>query len=326
MTELIVVHRPRPIRARCPEPARDRRAFTLIELLVAVSIIGVLTAILLPAVQAAREASRRATCAANLRQIGIAMSTYESAHGMFPPAQLRTATGGAAFGLSGHVFLLPHIEQQAVYSAINMDFTRWDTANSPMVENRTARSTRLGVYLCPGDGEPEHLNSYRFNRGRFGVRPGPYPFDGPFSFGVLPRPASITDGLARTAFMSERLGGSFMADAHDPSRDIRVAPGSISSDDQFIPICLSAGSVYWFYTSGRYWTYTGTFYTDYNHNGKPNDPRPSCNGGIDAGLHPPRSHHPGIVNVLFGDGHLEGIQDGIDQKVWLALGTHDSGD
>ena len=71
-------------------------------------------------------------------------------------------------------------------------------------------------------------------------------------------------------------------------------------------------------------------FTHYNHNGPPNDRRPSCGTGGDSyggwGLHPPRSYHPGIVHVLFGDGHIEAIADSIQPATWSALGTHNAGD
>ena len=79
---------------------------------------------------------------------------------------------------------------------------------TPNVVNRTARNTRLSVFLCPSDGEPHHLNSYRFNEGAH-VATTWNGFDGPFGVGMLPSEATITDGLAQTGFVSERVGGSF---------------------------------------------------------------------------------------------------------------------
>ena len=87
---------------------RSRRSgATLLELLVVISIIGLLLALIIPAVQQARESSRRLQCRSHLRQIGIAVHNYESVHGMFPPGSSR------AFSL--HVFLLPYVDQNALY-------------------------------------------------------------------------------------------------------------------------------------------------------------------------------------------------------------------
>ena len=90
-----------------------RRGFTLIELLVVIAIIAVLIALLLPAVQAAREAARRAQCINNLKQIGLAMHNYESSNGSFPPGEK-----GCCWG-TWHVFILPFVEQSALYNAWN---------------------------------------------------------------------------------------------------------------------------------------------------------------------------------------------------------------
>ncbi len=79
-------------------------------------------------------------------------------------------------------------------------------------------------------------------------------------------------------------------------------------------------------TSGRYWFFYGMHQTDYGHSGRPNDLRPTCFWGYSNGLHPPRSYHPGGVNVLLGDGHVEFIKDSIQQNVWVALGTRAAAD
>jgi prepilin-type N-terminal cleavage/methylation domain-containing protein/prepilin-type processing-associated H-X9-DG protein len=311
---------------------QDDRGFTLIEVLVVVGIIGLLAALLIPAVQAVREAARRAQCQSNLRQIGLALQNYASEHGMFTPVELTNRWGVANVSeYSGLLFILPALEQNALFNSVNTSFAGIDTASFPVIENRTARNTRIGVFLCPSDAEMNHSNSYRFNCGRFGVKP--LGSDGPFSIGVLPRPAAITDGLSRTAFVSERIGGTFGTGASHLVRDIKY-PGRLTvlvvSDAQFIPLCLSAEPELWQVESGRYWLYIGYANTFYNHNGSPNDRRPSCGtgalGDFNVGLHPPRSYHGGGVEVLFGDGHVEWVPDGIDPRIWIALGTHASGD
>jgi prepilin-type N-terminal cleavage/methylation domain-containing protein len=127
-----------------------RRGFTLIELLVVIAIIAVLIALLLPAVQAAREAARRAQCVNNLKQIGLACLNYESAVGTLPPG-----TKGSIWG-TYIVFILPYIEQQALYNAWNGlgdNRTRTGagtlTYSSPF--NITVTSTRLNSFTCPAD-------------------------------------------------------------------------------------------------------------------------------------------------------------------------------
>ncbi len=313
--------------------SRSSRGFTLVELLVALSIIGVLLGLLIPAVQVAREAARRAECISNLRQIGIAMNAYHSVHNMFPTLLPDRSGHYGANHLSELVFLLPHLEQTVLYNSVNMSFATIDSPETPLVENGTARRARVSAFLCPSDGEPQHRNSYRFNRGRFRARPG-VSFDGPFYFPVLPSATSITDGLSRTAFVSERVGGSFEVGSWSPRRDLRYpdAPGyMIMSDETFIPFCLSHEPAVWNVVAGRYWFYGGFVNCNYNHNGSPNDKRPSCfDGGPGnwsaGGLSPPRSYHPNGVNVLLGDGHVEWIGDSIQTEAWQAMGTHNAGD
>ncbi len=307
-----------------------RRGFTAIELMAVTGVVALLAALLIPAVQSAREAARRAQCVANLRQIGVAMNTYHASHNMFPPGYMaRRPPPPVVDNYSEISFLLPQLEQQPLYSSINFAFNTVESAEWPTLENHTARNTRLAVLLCPSDGEPRHLNSYRFNRGRWGgILPGF--FDGPFTFYVNPSEASVTDGMSQTAFVSERVGGSSGASIGWP-RDVKYLSYAmvVGSDAPFIPVCLAEEPPLWATTSGRYWMFSGFYNANYNHNGTPNDRRPSCGPGLTNlgyGLHPPRSYHPGAVNVLMGDGHAAAINNSINSRVWTALGTYNAGD
>ena len=221
----------------------QRNAFTLIELLVTVSIIGILVAVLLPAVQQVREAARSASCLNNLRQIAIALNGYHEVHQMFPCSQLTDAHGVANISqCSELLFLLPHLEQNALFASMNFAIGTIERGDLPSIENRTTRNTKLAVFLCPSDGGSEHMNSYRFNRGSFEVQKRGRVFDGPFSIGVQPRFGSIRDGLAKTAFVSERLGGGFNLGSIDRWRDPKIPSDdlggvTINSDSQFIKLC-----------------------------------------------------------------------------------------
>lgn len=130
-----------------------RRAFTLVELLVVIAIIGVLVALLLPAVQAAREAARRTQCANNLKQIGLGVLNYEGTRNVLPAGSTseNNAIGGPYWS-TWSVDILPFMEQQAVYEIWNQDFA------FTALENQPLRETFLASYLCPSDIEKESLN------------------------------------------------------------------------------------------------------------------------------------------------------------------------
>ena len=124
-----------------------RTGFTLIELLVVMAIISILIALLLPAVQQAREAARRTQCRNNLHNIGLALLNYQSNHQILPPGWLTSRVGNYVYpGYSSWLIaILPDIEQQSLYNSINSNLPSWEPANS------TAVSQRVELYLCPSD-------------------------------------------------------------------------------------------------------------------------------------------------------------------------------
>lgn len=158
-------------------PSGRRSAFTLVELLVVIAIIGILVALLLPAVQAAREASRRMSCGNNIKQLGLACHNYHDTYKSFPMNYART-NGNAHYGdpvdpshrsCSWMVCILPFVEQQNLYNMIDFNWdVRLDPRNGATPTNPNnpsnlfvARSL-IGAFLCPSDG----LN----NKGRLASR------------------------------------------------------------------------------------------------------------------------------------------------------------
>jgi len=130
-----------------------RRGFTLIELLVVISIIGVLIALLLPAVQAAREAARRAQCTNNLKQMGLALQNYHDAIGTFPMSyaarsRFTDGAGDTATGWGWGAMILPQLEQGPLFNAVNFSLPVEGPQNSTVVRSI------LTAYLCPSDPMP----------------------------------------------------------------------------------------------------------------------------------------------------------------------------
>ncbi len=233
--------------------------FTLVELLVVIAIIGILVALLLPAVQAARESARRTQCVNNLKQLGLALQNHHSALGYFPKSQ--TASGRSSNDdcepgyYSWLVFLLPYIEQGALYDSIDLSVNMADACGSgaPISANHanaSAAAAVVGELLCPSDGisrgnaivmgtaDPAGDN-YAANAGwpsqasgYNGERPTPGDYNGIVSLQNPGKPASwhpsgkvsikqITDGTSNTAAVAERLiqtGASLDEIRNAPSR------------------------------------------------------------------------------------------------------------
>lgn len=141
---------------------KSRRGFTLIELLVVIAIIGILIALLLPAVQQAREAARRTQCRNHLHQIGLALHNYHSTHNLFPPTIVNNSAAGSVCGswqgnpgVSAMTLLLPYIDQANIYNQYNFTIgtTRSDYVGSPVVGgiNDTLHKTTIPSLACPSD-------------------------------------------------------------------------------------------------------------------------------------------------------------------------------
>jgi prepilin-type N-terminal cleavage/methylation domain-containing protein/prepilin-type processing-associated H-X9-DG protein len=152
-----------------------RRGFTLVELLVVIAIIGVLVALLLPAVQAARESARRMTCTNQLKQIGLALHNHADVRGALPPGGVNTGRNGARCYTTWTIEILPFLEQQSLFQLYRQDRFNEDPLNAPVFQ------ARVKSYECPADtlngkleipasgphqNQPFRHGSYRANSGR----------------------------------------------------------------------------------------------------------------------------------------------------------------
>ncbi|MFO7903181.1 MAG: DUF1559 domain-containing protein [Pirellulaceae bacterium] len=175
---------------------RRRHAMTLIELLVVIAIIGILVALLLPAVQQAREAARRASCKSHLRQVGIALHNYHDIHGCFPPGSINEWSWNAR--------LLPQLEQTNAFEQLNFNYEPFDSPNFDK------NALVLPILICPSDphGDDVHtasiLDGIRFAHTNYVGSLNGGLDRGIFGFGEGIRLADVTDGTSQTLCVGER--------------------------------------------------------------------------------------------------------------------------
>lgn len=317
-----------------------RRGFTLIELLVATGIATILIGLLLPAVQAAREASRRASCANNLRQIGLALQNYAGIWGEFPPAftnGIVPGSNGLSTFYSPQSLILPHLENPGVYNSINFHLPGI-SIDSMDPGNATVASFRVAGFLCPSDsaGQATPLGStnYRANTGtglinRVGPRGGfDVNFDG--TFGWTGGLNAITDGLSNTLCFSEKLISPVASGGFRPRADWiewRSDPPDSASD--WARLCSELPTAEFARNdAGRSWLLPGAIYTHFQAIAPPNSSIPDCGesrgGGI--GLFTARSNHPGGVNASLVDGSVRWFSSTMNPSSWKALATRAGGE
>jgi prepilin-type N-terminal cleavage/methylation domain-containing protein/prepilin-type processing-associated H-X9-DG protein len=330
-------------------PSRRRRGFTLIELLVVIAIIAVLISLLLPAVQSAREAARRAQCTNNLKQLGIALANYESSNGSFPMAffeqfcepTAQNCGGGPPSIGNGYgpmVALLPYYEQGPLYNSYNTSLEAFGDSNS------TIDATGMATLWCPSDGSIQgyrstyqpgeiynnriHYMCYSNYRGNLGYWDGTP--TGTLGFGT-----AVVDTPHRIAAINQ-FNGPFITNGYGtagvialPSRaGVVRAPGKIamvtdgtSNTAAFSEIAhgLLAKNDYsphGSFEDWNWWTSGNNGDTTYAHFYPINPQKKMANIATDdqggAFVDGASSFHPGGVNVAFIDGSVRFIKETID--------------
>lgn len=321
---------------------RVSSAFTLIEMLVVISIIAVLMGLILPAVQAAREAARRAQCSNNLKQIALALHGYHDAMGSFPTSFWRGSLDprtGKAVGINRHSWLamiLPYVEQAPVHNSINFSVgISGGPQNIYGIMNSTALMTPIEVFACPSDPSPV-FSAIRRNDSGVGVLnnggSGPKlsyqgnlgdnyllnPRYWPFETAPASRPERFGEKGTHTGIMSRTGGTTAMAGITDgTSNTFAVGESLFESCNWFtwpnpngtissieVPINLKIT----FRASG---TVTNASHAD------------SRNWGACMGF---RSQHPGVVQFMFCDGRVAAINDTVHRNVYRALSTRNLGE
>jgi prepilin-type N-terminal cleavage/methylation domain-containing protein/prepilin-type processing-associated H-X9-DG protein len=303
--------------------------FTLVELLVVITIIGVLVALLLPAVQAAREAARRMQCSNNLKQLALAMHSYHEANNQLPPAVIPTyGNWSGSQDQDGHSWYsrtLPFIDQIPLYDGLDFNVIATQGYNLDL------RITLIAAHNCPSDGDPiieeQNTTTYEIRRTNYAVNMGQTDvgqdaigpvasLDAPFGIyelvnapkGYRKSFATITDGLSNTLLLSE------VVRPRDPGFVGRYAIPILGNGAGFTayysPNSIGPDQVF------------GACYTDLG------GVAGSCNtiGNASGQILTARSNHSGGVNASFCDGSGHFIADTIDLAVWRAMATANGGE
>jgi prepilin-type N-terminal cleavage/methylation domain-containing protein/prepilin-type processing-associated H-X9-DG protein len=331
-------------------PTKQRSAFTLVELLVVIAIIGILIALLLPAVQAAREGARRMSCANNLKQIGLAMHNYAST--------FREALPNAGWSGSGYpndysplAKLLPYAEQANLQDLIDFSIYMGHPGRDDLpAALQSAAGTAVPMFLCPSDGEqplhditlpsgaiiPAAGTNYAMNQGSGldgAFHPGFGESDGLCWVDGNTRLASILDGTTNTLAFTESLRGPGDSPALTPTPDVQVYRGQTSAYAT-IADTADAGGLNAVLPSITGWD--GNRLTYWLRGCTPSGP--VMNGRLTPNHEAPdfvyrsakitaaRSRHPGGVNACFADGSVDFISETIERATWHAMWTRAGGE
>jgi prepilin-type N-terminal cleavage/methylation domain-containing protein len=312
-----------------------RQGFTLVELLVVIAIIGILVALLLPAIQAAREAARRNSCSNNLKQIGIALQNYHDTYKSFPPVAVFGRQGPFPQGAYHHTWclmILPFMEQQPLYDTVDLTLPVWI---------QPIRNTVVPVYLCPSDSgfgtKPSETHDiavthYVASEG-YHWWPGPavpnFPFapgvdfQGVFAGGQATRMAKVTDGTSTTIVVAESNSTGYkpLADGwwKNGTGVKRLASGEGVFRSAFVftgmgGTCCESGNYNKPDDSGVMpgWSWFRA---------SPHSYMPSfiCAWGLNTEWPATGSIHPGVEQIVMADASVHGLSTSVTYETWCKL-------
>jgi hypothetical protein len=318
-----------------------------------------LIALLLPAVQAAREAARRAHCTNNLKQLGLALHNYHDSFRCFPPYSMAGKSMSSLYNLTNYsalLAILPYIEQKSLYDQVKTASSSFyyptdnKVSGAARTSNQIAENTPVSAFACPSDKDfPSGDIAVSRGTSNYGVCAGSnvgWGLDvshqnGVFRTTVETTMAAITDGTSNTIMVGEFLHGDNTT-AYTRESDVvaRSWPSGLnesthqgavpqSAIDDYGKGCNdSPGS----HTSaaGYRWVNGSFYYTVFNTLAPPNWKYPACSVsasfGAARGVYPARSRHPGGVNHAIADASVRFISDTVDLQTYQGLGSRDGGE
>ena len=291
---------------------RDRKGFALVELVTLIGVGFVGMGLLLPQIQAAREAARRSGCTNNLKMIGLALLNYNDANGTFPmSATFGTGKGqGHGNGHSGFAAILPYMENRAVYNSVNFDMENWHEANA------TVTKTRIAAYLCPSGkaGDKVPASEVRTHHGK--------PFEGKNKFatghyGMNWGGVRKASGAEAEKAYGEGWQGVLLTvvdpDSKTPTKNITFAD-ILDGTNNTVMVAEKRDSFGW--------AVGGWGGSEFDVNLTPVEPG---NGAMERRVFT-GSDHPNGMNFLMCDGSVRFLTGKTEAKIWRQMTTRAGGE